>query len=266
MKKLIIIVGPTRTGTTSAWTILKNLNLDILCLSKIKENYYFHDNHDLSNYLTNFKNPSEFAIDFAPSLFHRDQALENLNRLNVSKSIYVILRRPSELYLSSYKYNLQNNKISCTYSEYMTDNVFSRFSYEKRLPRLRELLPNSEINFIIFDEFKLNLPGTLHEIVLQEFKINLQQLKLENNVKLNQSGVDYKYKSAIKTMIKISNFFPKTKAFIKSNTDWPAMRGKYFEKIMSDKLILNLSDVQKLKMNNEDEYYYKLLHSHQNKR
>ena len=91
MKKLIIIVGPTRTGTTSAWTILKNLNLDILCLSKIKENYYFHDNHDLSNYLTNFKNPSEFAIDFAPSLFHRDQALENLNRLLSIRTMTIVM-------------------------------------------------------------------------------------------------------------------------------------------------------------------------------
>lgn len=255
MKKLVIVIGPTRTGTSSAWTALRDFRLEFLSLSLSKENYFFHTDYNSERYCCCFDNQTDYIFDLAPSLFHRDGALANLARLEVKKSVYVVLRKPSELYRSSYQYNLQNSKHGMSFEEYLTDNVFDRFSYEKRLAKINELMPDTEIKFLLFSELTTNMPLVLSEIIRTEFDICLTGLSLAKTHHVNKSGVTYRFGAVLQIAKFIGKRIPGLKNFVLTKINWVRVREIFFEKNSVDPVDFSLSPHKVNRIAYEDEYF-----------
>ena len=155
----ILFIGPTRTGTSTIWQMIRQSGLPV-SLAEGKEHYYFDRYFDRGAtwFERQFNNEAnDCLIDTSPSVFHNYEAIKNCADMSFFDHLFISIRDPFELSFSVYRYNKMNGYNYGTFSEFMTPDVLSYLSYRERIPFILESF-NVKIQYFIYKEFIENPP------------------------------------------------------------------------------------------------------------
>lgn len=228
----IFLVGPMRTGTT--WTYRQLSKLGDFDLPRGKEIYFFDNNFDkgIDWYLEQFNNDGRPKIDISPTYFSNTMAPERIRQVNPKSKIFITLRNPLELLISSYGFCIQNAKFDIAFSDYIKSGAINEFRYKLHVRRWIEEFGLERLRFLLYSEFLENKALYLSKIYA-EASVDIHYEKLANMISLrkeNPSGRRLKYPKLYRLMVRM--FGPALRGmlgrdFLGKVKDSPILKGLY---------------------------------------
>lgn len=193
IKPNLFIVGPAHSGTTALYYFLKQ-HPDIF-MSEIKEpqffskdiskerdefygkkigkhfgSYdYYHNRIDTENgYLELFENWNgervigEASTDYLPS----EEAAQKIHKFNPNARIVIMLRNPIERLYSAYRHRIWTGlETDKTFNENMSKGKDPHLDICEQIQRYYELFDKSQIETIIYDDFRKDNAKTYRELL-----------------------------------------------------------------------------------------------------
>jgi len=176
----IMCIGAAKSGTTSLHDILKNHPQ--LELPYVKELDYFVNDQA-------FKNPANLrkhyrfldhtvAMGITPSIMASPVGLRRVYDYNPSMKIIIMLRNPTERFVSLYKMRERNLKETRTFKELVLDELesyndlnhrsnshFHRALYSERIKQVQDIFPKDQIYYLLFEDFIKNQEESVNRML-----------------------------------------------------------------------------------------------------
>lgn len=150
MKNAVIIVGPTKAGSTWVWEALKRLGCNLPCHQK--EVFFFDLNFDSGQnwYFNQYQKMGPNYCDVAPSLFRKvDEAEPRIRQVFDDCVILILARDPVERAISDYHHFLKTGRCKqglCDAIEKFPE-ILEQSRYSKYIPLWEKHFPVEVIDF-----------------------------------------------------------------------------------------------------------------------
>ena len=275
-KKLLIVCGAPKSGTTSLYNELNKL--DSFSCSKVKEpqfwcsdldlNLYSNkikkfldSNHiqkttDYNDYLNLFKNKNKILVDCSNSYLFSKNAFLNASKI-FNIEVIIIVRHPVQRAISHFKmlmrlgivsdpFNELNVAIDASQTWGQTTDWYTCSFYEKYIPDVQNNYKCTIIDFdkIINDEFDLTIFNKKYTLNLSEQKNSDFTIRFKS---INKFCFKYFYK--LRKLKILKQFYKKIIISEKQKKyDWEHL----FEKKLEEKLKISINYYNHLKASQID--------------
>lgn len=226
--KFALIIGSTKSGTTSLFKYLTNH--PEICGSRLKETRFFlnKSSDNLNSYLKYFEGATneKILLEATPVYFDNEIYAENIYKsLNKDDlKLIVILRNPIDRFISWYKFSKQDGRISedMSFEHYFTMNLSSlgkdapqhfkaliTGTYSIQFDYYYKYFKKSNFHILYFDDLITNQAKTLNEIC--------KFLKIDKTFYTENSNINYNKTTKFKYPLLNKNY-KKFKRFIREIT------------------------------------------------
>ena len=259
-KTLILVVGVHKSATTSFYEYLSHQNK--VFIPTIKELHFFtpliynpNKKIDIKKYLSFFKNTDkEFLLDVSPSyLYGKNVIINEINKYFKKIKIVLLLRDPTERFVSFYKQGIKTGKINKETS--LLDYFFECREEHKNYLEKRQCKNNfinrglregcyslyikdwiehfkENIQIIFFEDFIKN-PNKIMNQFGKEYNLSF------DNISLGVSNESRKPRSQKIGELK-SKIFRKYESFFRSNKKLKILLKRIYELINTEPLEKNI--------------------------